>query len=203
MNPAPSQTPPPPRAVASRAHQAAHADPRASESRICRPRLPIKHSMISFGTRSTAQGSGSVYTAPGGNIPQGGGGGGRGGPGMQPGVHDADPYRRRGLFELPPAIGGDREAQLVRSDARIRSNGRKGHGNDHFPVYNRDGSVPRPDPSLERTSGKDPLDAAAMSVHSHVEPVRAASFAIQRPTTSNSASDFSTIFPSIAPIDIL
>lgn len=108
------------------------------------------------------QGRGSVYTAPGGNIPQGGGGGGRGGPGMQPGV-----------AMLTPTEGVDFNSYLQRLVESVRRNwyavmpesarmGEKGIVTITFHVY-RDGSVRLPDPSLERTSGREPLDAAALS----------------------------------------
>ncbi len=108
------------------------------------------------------QGRGSVYTAPGGNIPQGGGGGGRGGPGMQPGVS-----------MLTPTEGVDFNSYLSRLVESVRRNwyavmpesarmGEKGIVTITFHVY-RDGSVRLPDPSLERTSGREPLDAAALS----------------------------------------
>lgn len=108
------------------------------------------------------KGTGSVYTAPGGNIPRGGGGGGQGGPGMQPGV-----------MMLTPTQGVDFDAYLRRLVESVRRNwyavmpesarmGEKGVVTIRFHVY-RDGSVRLPDPTLEGTSGREPLDAAAMS----------------------------------------
>ena len=107
------------------------------------------------------RGGSSVYTAPGGGIPRGGGGG-LGGPGMQPGVSI-----------LTPTEGVDFSSYLQRLLASVRRNwyavmpesarmGEKGIVVITFHV-NRDGSVPPPDPNLERTSGREPLDAAALS----------------------------------------
>jgi TonB family protein len=107
---------------------------------------------------------GGLYTAPGGGIPGGGGGGrgGRGGPGMQPGV-----------TMLTPTEGVDFDSYLRRLVDVVRRNwyailpesalmGDKGIVVLTFHV-NRDGSVSGVEPILERTSGKQPLDAAAMS----------------------------------------
>jgi outer membrane biosynthesis protein TonB len=107
------------------------------------------------------QGGGSVYTAPGGNIPRGGGGG-RGGPGMQGGVSI-----------LTPTEGVDFSSYIQRLAETVRRNwyavmpesarmGEKGIVSITFHIY-RDGSVRMPDPGLERTSGREPLDAAALS----------------------------------------
>jgi outer membrane biosynthesis protein TonB len=107
------------------------------------------------------QNRGGLYTSPGGGIPRGGGGG-RGGPGMQPGVSI-----------LTPTEGVDFNPYLTRLVETVRRNwyavmpesarmGEKGIVTITFKV-NRDGSVPPPDPNLERTSGREPLDAAAMS----------------------------------------
>jgi TonB family protein len=105
-------------------------------------------------------GNGRVYTPPGGGMP--GGGGGRGGPGMQPGV-----------TMLTPTEGVDFDSYLRRLVDVVRRNwyaimpesalmGDKGIVVLTFHV-NRDGSVTGVEPVLERTSGKQPLDAAAMS----------------------------------------
>jgi len=102
-----------------------------------------------------------VYIPDSGGAPRGMGGGGQG-PGMQPGVSiltptegvDFDPYLRRVLaavkrnwFAVMPesAWMGDRGIVVLT-----------------FKI-DRDGVVPQPDPVLERTSGKNPLDNAAMS----------------------------------------
>jgi len=106
-------------------------------------------------------GSGRVYVPPGGGM-SGGGGGGRGGPGMQPGV-----------TMLTPTEGVDFDSYLRRLVDSVRRNwyaimpesalmGDKGIVVLTFHV-NRDGSVSGVEPVLERTSGKQPLDAAAMS----------------------------------------
>lgn len=109
------------------------------------------------------RGAGSVYTAPGGSIPRGGGGGGgRGGPGMQPGA-----------AILSPTDGVDFSSYIQRLLATVRRNwysvmpesaymGEKGVVSLTFRI-NQDGSVSLPGPILERTSGREPLDTAAMS----------------------------------------
>lgn len=95
--------------------------------------------------------------------PSGGGGGGRGGmQGMKPGVSI-----------LTPTEGVDFNSYINRLLATVKRNwyavmpesammGDKGIVVITFHI-NRDGSVPMPDPNLERTSGKEPLDVAAMS----------------------------------------
>jgi outer membrane biosynthesis protein TonB len=95
---------------------------------------------------------------PGGAIPRGQGRG----PGMQP----------WGQI-LTPTEGVDFSSYIQRLLASIRRNweavmpesarmGDRGMVYTTFQI-NRDGSIPPPDPELERTSGKDPLDNAAMS----------------------------------------
>jgi outer membrane biosynthesis protein TonB len=104
---------------------------------------------------------GPTYTAPGGGLPRGGGGGIRG-PGMQPGVSI-----------LTPTEGVDFSTYIHRLIATVRRNwyavmpesalmGEKGIVMITFHIQ-RDGTVPVPDPVLERTSGEEPLDGAAMS----------------------------------------
>jgi outer membrane biosynthesis protein TonB len=104
-------------------------------------------------------GGGTLYT-PGDNW--GGGGGLRGSPGMQPGV-----------AILTPTQGVDFNSYITRLLALVKRNwfavmpesammGDKGIVALTFHI-NRDGSVPMPEPVLERTSGKPPLDSAAMS----------------------------------------
>jgi outer membrane biosynthesis protein TonB len=94
------------------------------------------------------------------SIPSGPGG--PGGPGMQPGA-----------TILTPTEGVDFSSYIQRLLATLKRNwyvvmpesammGDKGIVGTTFQI-NRDGSVPSPDPSLERTSGKGPLDNAAMS----------------------------------------
>ncbi|HXW55853.1 MAG TPA: TonB C-terminal domain-containing protein [Candidatus Cybelea sp.] len=109
------------------------------------------------------QGRGQVYTAPGdGGLGRAGGGGGGRGPGMQGGVSI-----------LSPTDGVDFNGYLTRLVATVRRNwyavmpesaymGEKGIVSITFCI-NPDGSVPTPDPILERTSGREPLDNAAMS----------------------------------------
>jgi len=91
-----------------------------------------------------------------------GGPSGPGGPGMQPGA-----------TILTPTEGVDFSSYIQRLLATLKRNwyvvmpesammGDKGVVGTTFQI-NRDGSVPSPDPLLERTSGKGPLDNAAMS----------------------------------------
>ena len=55
------------------------------------------------------------------------------------------------------------EAQLGSRDARIGAHGRPAAWSTPRSQSIRDGSVSAPDPQLERTSGKEPLDNAAMA----------------------------------------
>lgn len=100
---------------------------------------------------------GGGLRVPGGDIPSGGGG-----RGMRPGAEI-----------LTPTEGVDFTSYIERLLATIKRNwyavmpqsammGEKGIVGITFQI-NRDGSVPLPDPLLERTSGKEPLDNAAMS----------------------------------------
>ena len=74
---------------------------------------------------------------------------------------------------LTPTEGVDFNSYIQRLLATLKHNwyavmpesvylGDKGIVSITFKI-NRDGSVPAPDPNLERTSGKEPLDNAAMS----------------------------------------
>jgi TonB family protein len=102
--------------------------------------------------------SGGGLRMPGEAIPQGQGGG----PGMQP----------WGQI-LTPTEGVDFSSYIERLLASIKRNWdavmpESARMGDQGMVYttfqiNRDGSIPPPDPQLERTSGKEPLDNAAMS----------------------------------------
>jgi outer membrane biosynthesis protein TonB len=108
-------------------------------------------------------GGGTVYN-PGAGGGGGGGGGGRGG--MQQNMQG-------GVSILSDTQGVDFNSYLQRLVATVRRNwytvmpesalmGDKGIVMLTFKI-NRDGSVPLPDPNLERTSGKQPLDTAALS----------------------------------------
>jgi len=111
-------------------------------------------------------GGGTVYAPGAGGGGGGGGGGGRGGRG---GVQNM----QGGVSILSDTQGVDFNSYLQRLVARVRVNwytvmpesalmGDKGIVMLTFKI-NRDGSVPLPDPNLERTSGKQPLDTAALS----------------------------------------
>jgi outer membrane biosynthesis protein TonB len=108
-------------------------------------------------------GGGGTYAQSGG-IPRGAGsgGGGRGGPQVG-----------NAVSILTPTEGVNFDSYITRLLAAIKRNwytvmpesammGEKGIVFITFQI-NQDGSVPTPDPLLERTSGKDPLDTAAMS----------------------------------------
>ena len=128
--------------------------PSASPGRAIQDQLSdaVKHS------------SGGTYAQSGG-IPRGAGGGGGGGRG--------GPQVGNGVSILTPTEGVNFDSYITRMLATIRRNwmtvmpesammGEKGMVFITFQI-NQDGSVPSPDPILERTSGKDPLDTAAMS----------------------------------------
>lgn len=108
------------------------------------------------------QNGGRVYVPQSSPIPRQGGGGGVRGPGMQPGVS-----------LLTPTEGVDFSSYLQRVLASVKRNwyaimpesanmGDKGIVALTFKIT-KDGIVPVQDPNLERTSGKEPLDNAAMS----------------------------------------
>lgn len=108
-------------------------------------------------------GGGMTYGSPGpGGTGSGRGGGGGGGQGMTPGVSI-----------LTPTEGVDFNSYINRLLATVKRNwyavmpesalmGDKGIVVITFRIR-QDGAVPIPDPNLERTSGKQPLDQAAMS----------------------------------------
>ena len=112
------------------------------------------------------KGGGTVYVPGAGGGGGGGGGGGRGGrggvQGMQPGVQI-----------LSDTQGVDFNSYIQRLLATVKRNwytvmpesalmGDRGIVMLTFKIK-RDGIVPQPDPNLERTSGKQPLDSAALS----------------------------------------
>jgi TonB family protein len=107
-------------------------------------------------------GSGT-YTMPGGGGGEGGGHGGRGGGQVGNGAVDI----------LTPTDGVDFNSYIARLVARVRQNwyavmpesaylGDKGIVAITFRI-NHDGTFPAENFNLERTSGKDPLDTAAMA----------------------------------------
>jgi hypothetical protein len=111
-------------------------------------------------------GGGVVYGSPGGG---GGGGRGGGGGGSGRGLQSMQP----GVSILTPHPGVDFDSYINRLLATVKRNwyavmpesalmGDKGIVVITFRIK-KDGVVPLPDPSLERTSGKQPLDSAAMS----------------------------------------
>jgi TonB family protein len=115
------------------------------------------HDEMADAARSNA---GKVYTPQSGGYGLPGGGGQ--GPGIQP-----------GLQMLTPTQGVDFDEYLKRVVEAVRRNwfavmpesarmGDRGIVVLTFKI-SANGVVPRPDPNLERTSGKDALDAAAMS----------------------------------------
>jgi hypothetical protein len=157
--PAPAQTAP--------AEQPSGIEPiRPSQPSPNRPNLNLPSQSPGRELQSQIQDAinhrGGTYTAPSSG---GGGSTGRGlgrGPGMQGGVSI-----------LSPTDGVDFNSYLQRLVATVRRNwysvmpesaymGEKGIVQITFRI-NQDGSVPAPDPTLERTSGREPLDNAAMS----------------------------------------
>ncbi|MGA9250238.1 MAG: TonB family protein, partial [Candidatus Acidiferrales bacterium] len=107
--------------------------------------------------------SGGSYGVSGG-VPRGAGGGGSGRGGPQVGNN---------VTILTPTEGVDFNSYITRLVARVRQNwyavmpesaymGDKGVVAITFRI-NHDGSFPSENFNLERTSGKDPLDTAAMS----------------------------------------
>jgi TonB family protein len=127
------------------------------------PSSPGKQLKSQIDTASRQSGSRVVVPEQngGGGVPRQGGGGARGA-GMQPGVSI-----------LTPTDGVNFDDYLQRVLASVRRNwyaimpesalmGDKGIVVLTFRITS-DGVVPVPDPNLERTSGKEPLDNAAMS----------------------------------------
>lgn len=134
--------------------------PNASPGRAIQDQMSdaINHAPAGGGSYETER---PVPRGPGGG---GGGGGGRGGGGATLG---------NGVSILTDTQGVNFDSYLQRLVASVRRNweavipesarmGDKGMVVITFHI-NRDGSVPMPDPNLERTSGKQPLDIAAMS----------------------------------------
>ena len=112
-----------------------------------------------------AHGGGGSYSSSGRLSPGGGGIGGRGGGGGG--------QAGNAVQILTPTEGVDFNSYIQRMLATVKRNwyavmpesaimGDKGIVYTTFQI-NADGSVPQPDPTLDRTSGKDPLDTAAMS----------------------------------------
>lgn len=155
--------------------QAAPSVPEQSRLEPVKPNIP-KPGRYNFNLPSSNQslhdqlqqaiqnrGSQPTYTTPGdsGGLPRGQGAPGHG-PGMQGGVSiltptngvDFDPYLRRLV-----AIVTKNWYAVMPVSAQM---GDKGVVSITFHI-NRDGSMPGVDPLMERTSGKEPLDAAAMS----------------------------------------
>jgi len=165
--PAPTPAPEPPKSAA----EAPPPPPKAPEVKPIEPERPTKPLNLGVPVapgrmlqrdiqQAVRQGdSGRVYTPPGG-APQTPGS--TGGPGMQP-----------GLSILTPTEGVDFNPYMQRVIAAVKRNwyaimpesawmGDKGVVSTTFRI-NRDGSVPQNEPNLERTSGKQPLDLAALS----------------------------------------
>jgi hypothetical protein len=164
VNPAPSQTPPP--------LEPSHLEPIKPPTPVpgrLNLDLPASTPNKALGDQLrdaiNRQGRGSVYAAPGNNIPRGSGGGGGGGRGSQP-VNGQ-------LQLLTPTDGVDFSSYIQRLLATVQRNwyavmpesvymGERGIVAITFRI-NQDGSLPPPDPNLERTSGREPLDSGAMS----------------------------------------
>ncbi|MGC1672810.1 MAG: TonB C-terminal domain-containing protein, partial [Candidatus Acidiferrales bacterium] len=172
--PQPNRTPPPPTAATP------PVDSAPSPSRLLPAAPQPVPGHLNLGLPSASPGkemqdqlqdavkhAGSGTYSTGGSIPRGagGGGGGRGGGGGGQ-VGNA-------VTILTPTEGVDFNSYITRLVARVKQNwyavmpesaymGDKGIVAITFRI-NRDGSFPSENYNLERTSGKDPLDTAAMS----------------------------------------
>jgi outer membrane biosynthesis protein TonB len=129
------------------------------------------------------QGGGGGIIPSQGGLPRGGGGGGGGG--------QRGPGMGGNLQMLTPTDGVDFSSYIQRLLATVRQNwysvmpesaymGEKGIVSITFRI-NQDGSVPPPDPNLERTSGRQPLDNAAMSSIRMSNPFEPLPSAYKRP----------------------
>jgi TonB family protein len=167
--PQPNRTPPPPTAATP------PVDSAPSPSRLLPAAPQPVPGHLNLGLPSASPGkemqdqlqdavkhAGSGTYSTGGSIPRGAGGGGRGG--GQVG---------NAVTILTPTEGVDFNSYITRLVARVKQNwyavmpesaymGDKGIVAITFRI-NRDGSFPSDNYNLERTSGKDPLDTAAMS----------------------------------------
>ncbi|MGA7223780.1 MAG: TonB C-terminal domain-containing protein [Candidatus Acidiferrales bacterium] len=170
--PQPNRTPPPPTAATP------PVDSASSPSRLLPAAPQPVPGHLNLGLPSASPGremqdqlqdavkhAGSGTYSTGGSIPRGAGGGGRGGGGGGQ-VGNA-------VTILTPTEGVDFNSYITRLVARVKQNwyavmpesaymGDKGIVAITFRI-NRDGSFPSENYNLERTSGKDPLDTAAMS----------------------------------------
>ncbi|MFZ3331818.1 MAG: TonB C-terminal domain-containing protein [Candidatus Acidiferrales bacterium] len=168
--PQPNRTPPPPTAATP------PVDSASSPSRLLPAAPQPVPGHLNLGLPSASPGremqdqlqdavkhAGSGTYSTGGSIPRGAGGGG-GGRGGQVG---------NAVTILTPTEGVDFNSYITRLVARVKQNwyavmpesaymGDKGIVAITFRI-NRDGSFPSDNYNLERTSGKDPLDTAAMS----------------------------------------
>jgi len=173
--PQPNRTPPPPTAATP------PVDSAPSPSRLLPAAPQPVPGHLNLGLSNSSPGkamddelhdavkhAGSGTYSAGGSIPRGagGGGGGRGGGGGGGQVGNA-------VTILTPTDGVDFNSYIARLVARVKQNwytvmpesaymGDKGIVAITFRI-NSDGSFPSENFNLERTSGKDPLDTAAMS----------------------------------------
>jgi TonB family protein len=174
--PQPNRTPPPPTAAAPPVDAApspsrllpAAPQPVPGHLNLGLPNSSPNKSMNDELQDAVKHASGGTYSSSSG-IPRGaggGGGGGRGGGGGGGQVGNA-------VTILTPTEGVDFNSYITRLVARVKQNwyavmpesaymGDKGIVAVTFRI-NRDGSFPGESFNLERTSGKDPLDTAAMS----------------------------------------
>jgi hypothetical protein len=127
------------------------------------PRATSPSQSIQDSVRAAARGSSPRPIGGGGQIPGGGTGGGSGGHGTAYG----------GIEMLTPNEGVDFDNYLQRVYVTVKRNwfavmpgsvelGEKGIVVLTFKIM-RDGSVPSPEPVIQRDSGKEPLDRAAYS----------------------------------------
>jgi outer membrane biosynthesis protein TonB len=139
------------------------------------------------------QNGGRVYIPPSSETPRGGGGGVRG-PGMRPGA-----------MILSPTDGIDFDGYLRRVVASVQRNWyaimpESANMGDKGIVYltfciTPNGAVPVTDPNLERTSGKEPLDNAAMSAIRASSPFEPLPSQYKRPCLELRFAFFYNIIP--------
>ncbi|MGB8593164.1 MAG: TonB C-terminal domain-containing protein [Candidatus Acidiferrales bacterium] len=144
------------------------------------PGRAIQNSVQDAANQSSAGGLRPAPSYPG----EGGGGGGGGGGGHGPGMG-------QGYQIMTPTDGVDFSAYIQRLLASLQRNwwaiipesarlGDKGAVVTQFKIL-PSGQVPEPDPTLIRTSGKEPLDRAAMSAIHASNPFEPLPSAYHRP----------------------
>ena len=170
--PMPRSSQPPPAEALPRGPQPLRMENPASVPDNPTPRLKLPSMSpgraLEDATRSSAGRSNNNAASFGGYIPHPGGGGYPGG-----GGGGSEGYLGGAVQMLTPDEGVDFSSYLARVLASVKRNwyaimpesaklGDRGRVIIDFKIQ-RDGTVPMPEPILRSTSGKDPLDRAAMS----------------------------------------